>query len=140
MKILLPVDGSLYTKHMLSYIASHDTLLGLDNEYTALTVVTPIPALATRYLDRDSVQAYVKDEAEKTLEPVRAFGALHSWNLHTTHVVGHAAEAIVRYAETQKPDLIVMGSHGHMSLANVVLGSVVSGVLAGCKIPVLLIR
>ena len=27
MKILLPVDGSLYTKHMLSYIASQATVL-----------------------------------------------------------------------------------------------------------------
>ena len=27
MKILLPVDGSLYTKHMLSYIAQQDTVL-----------------------------------------------------------------------------------------------------------------
>ena len=27
MKILMPVDGSLYTKHMLSYIASQDTVL-----------------------------------------------------------------------------------------------------------------
>jgi hypothetical protein len=28
MKILLPVDGSDYTKRMLSYIAAHDELLG----------------------------------------------------------------------------------------------------------------
>ena len=27
MKILLPVDGSLYTKHMPGYIASQDTVL-----------------------------------------------------------------------------------------------------------------
>jgi nucleotide-binding universal stress UspA family protein len=36
--------------------------------------------------------------------------------------------------------LIVMGSHGHSSLGNVVLGSVANRVLARCKTPVLLIR
>jgi len=33
-----------------------------------------------------------------------------------------------------------MGTHGHSSLGNVILGSVASGVLARCKVPVLLIR
>ena len=39
MKILLPVDGSDYTKRTLSYIAAHDELLGEGHEYTVLTVV-----------------------------------------------------------------------------------------------------
>jgi nucleotide-binding universal stress UspA family protein len=33
-----------------------------------------------------------------------------------------------------------MGSHGHSALGNLVLGSVVTAVLALCKVPVLLIR
>jgi len=33
MKILLPIDGSDYTKRMLSYIAAHDELLGSGHEY-----------------------------------------------------------------------------------------------------------
>jgi nucleotide-binding universal stress UspA family protein len=33
-----------------------------------------------------------------------------------------------------------MGSHGHTALGNLALGSVATGVLARCKVPVLLIR
>jgi nucleotide-binding universal stress UspA family protein len=33
-----------------------------------------------------------------------------------------------------------MGSHGHSALGNIVLGSVATGVLARCTVPVLLIR
>ena len=44
MKILLPVDGSEYTKRMLAYVAAHDELLGGDHEYFVLTVVPSIPA------------------------------------------------------------------------------------------------
>ena len=35
MKILLPIDGSDYTKRMLSYIAAHGGLLGGDHEVRA---------------------------------------------------------------------------------------------------------
>ena len=33
-----------------------------------------------------------------------------------------------------------MGSHGHSALINLVVGSVATEVLAGCKIPVLIVR
>jgi len=35
---------------------------------------------------------------------------------------------------------LMMGSHGHGNLANVVMGSVATKVLASCKLPVLLVR
>ena len=57
-----------------------------------------------------------------------------------THVHGHAVEAIAAFAQAERPDLIVMGSHGHAALANAALGSVATGVLACCKAPVLLVR
>jgi nucleotide-binding universal stress UspA family protein len=54
--------------------------------------------------------------------------------------VGHAAEAIAEVAAAGKFDLIVMGSHGHSSVTNLVLGSVVTRVLAQAKVPVLIVR
>ena len=57
------------------------------------------------------------------------------------HVVSaYNGKDALTVARREKPDLIVMGSHGHSALAGMVLGSVVSGVLARCKAPVLLIR
>jgi hypothetical protein len=35
MKIVLAVDGSAYTKRMLSYIAAHDELVGRDTMASA---------------------------------------------------------------------------------------------------------
>ena len=37
-------------------------------------------------------------------------------------------------------DLLVMGSHGHSSLGNLIMGSVTTQVLARSKVPVLLVR
>jgi nucleotide-binding universal stress UspA family protein len=54
--------------------------------------------------------------------------------------VGHAAEAISRFAEEGRFDLVAMGSRGRSNLVNLLLGSVALKVLARCSVPVLLIR
>lgn len=140
MKILLPVDGSDYTKRMLAYLAAHEELLGAKHEYVALTVVTPIPGYAKRFLDKGVCEDYYAEQAEEVFKPVRAFAAQQGWNVRCIAQHGHAADVIAEVAAAEKVDLIVMGSHGHSSLGNVVLGSVTSGVLARSKAPVLLVR
>lgn len=140
MKILLPVDGSEYTKRMLAHVAAHDELLGGGHEYTAFTAVVPIPPHAARHLDRSTLDLYYREQAEDVLRSVKRFAEQNGWAVRVAHAVGHAAEAIAAFADAEKPDLIVMGTHGHTALGNVILGSVASGVIARCKAPVLLIR
>ena len=140
MKILLPVDGSQYTKRMLGYVAAHEELFGLDHEYIFVTVVAPVPPHITHFVDHTSLQSYYNDEAEKVLNPVLQFAAQHGWNAKSLHVEGPAAEVLAQLAKSEGADLIVMGSHGHTALGNVMLGSVATGVLARCAVPVLLIR
>jgi nucleotide-binding universal stress UspA family protein len=43
-------------------------------------------------------------------------------------------------AEDGEFDLVVMGSHGHSAVVNLVMGSIATQVLAHCKVPVLLVR
>jgi nucleotide-binding universal stress UspA family protein len=140
MKILLPVDGSDYTKRMLSYIAAHDELLGPGHEYVFFTAVAPVPPHAAHFLDRQTLELYYREQAEDVLRPVQRFAGQHGWNFRASHETGHAAEAIAAFANVERPDLIVMGTHGHSALGNVILGSVGHGVLARCSGPVLLVR
>jgi nucleotide-binding universal stress UspA family protein len=140
MKILLPVDGSKYTKRMLSYIAAHDELLGSGHEYLLFTVVPALTSRAAEFFDRRTRDAYYQDEAERVLRAHRTFVDKQGWKSRSAHAHGHAAEEIARFAAKEKPDLIVMGTHGHSALGNVVLGSVANGVLARCKAPLLFIR
>jgi nucleotide-binding universal stress UspA family protein len=51
-----------------------------------------------------------------------------------------AGEVIAKTAESGKFDLVIMGSHGHSAIGNLVMGSVATQVLAHCKVPVLLVR
>lgn len=140
MKILLPVDGSEYTKRMLGYVAAHDELFGARHEYTVFTAIAPVPSHAARFLDRSSLDQYYREQADEVLLPVHRFAEQKGWKFRLAHAVGHAADAIAAFAGVERPELIVMGTHGHTALGNVVLGSVASGVLARSKVPVLLIR
>ncbi len=140
MKILLPVDGSPVTKRMLSYLAAHDELTGPGHSYTVVNVVVPVPGYAATFLEKRTVESYYAEEAERVFAPIRKFLEQQKWDVRMVHESGHAAEVISAIADRERHDLIVMGTHGHSALGNVVLGSVATGVLARCKAPVLLIR
>ena len=58
----------------------------------------------------------------------------------TTHRVGHPAEVIAKTATAGGYDMVVMGSHGHAALGNLVMGSITNKVLAHCKTPMLIVR
>ena len=69
----------------------------------------------------------------------RAFGSrpLHQEVLERSH--GSVADRICAYADEVGADIIVVGSHGHGALADVLLGSVTSALLHHCPCPVLVI-
>ena len=140
MNILLAVDGSIYTKKMLAYLAAHDEMLGSSHTYTAITVQPQLPPRARAALGKEVVDKYHAEEGEKVLSPVVKFMARQGVQLKTMTKVGPAGETIAKVAESGKYDLIVMGTHGHGSLGKLVMGSVSTQVLANCQVPVLLVR
>ncbi len=140
MKILLAVDGSDYTKKMLAYLTTHSELFSTDNSYTLLTVQAQLPPRARAAVGKEVVETFQREEAEKVLGPVTKFLLRHGIDAKTVFKVGHAGEIISKTADSGKFDLVVMGSHGHGTLGNLVMGSVATQVLAHCKAPVLLVR
>lgn len=140
MKILTAVDGSKFTKRMLAYLGAHDEWLGPQHEYTVLYAVSNLPTRATAMLDRGLVKGYYDDEAARVFKPIRSFFTRHGLDATFVSKNGAAADVIIDAARRGRHDLIVMGSRGHGSIGNLVMGSVATKVLAGCDIPVLLIR
>ncbi|MBA4341673.1 MAG: universal stress protein UspA [Methylibium sp.] len=140
MKILVPVDGSPYTKRMLAYLAAHDEWLGGLHQYTVLHSVPAVPPRAAAVLDKDVLKSYYDDEAEKVLKTVRTFFGKQKIAAEFVAKVGPAADTIVSVLKKGKYDLVIMGSHGHSSLGNLVLGSVATKVMAHSETPVLLVR
>lgn len=140
MKILLAVDGSSYTKKMLAYLTTHDELFGAHHDYTVFTVQSALPPRARAAVGKEVVNRYYAEEAEKVLAPVSKFLTRHGIDAKSSWKVGLIGETIADFADSGKFDLLIMGSHGHGTLGNLVMGSVATRVLAHGKVPVLLVR
>ncbi len=140
MKILVAVDGSPYTKRALAYLAAHEEWLGTHHRYTLLHVIPQVPPRAAAVIDKATLKSYYEDEAEKVFKPLRSFFVKQGLDAEYVSKIGHAAEVIAAVGNKGDYDLVLMGSHGHSSLGNLVMGSVANKVLAHTKLPVLLIR
>jgi len=139
-KILLAVDGSKYGKREVDYLARHFESMGNAPSIELLHVQPPLPPHAVSHLPRANVQGYYKETSAKALAPAVRALAKAGITCGEGFVVGDPAAEIAATAEKGKFDMVVMGSHGHGLFTSLALGSVVTKVLAGCKVPVLIIR
>jgi nucleotide-binding universal stress UspA family protein len=139
MKILLAVDGSKYSRRAVDYLAGH-AWLGDRDGLTVFTVVQALSQRAIAIAGGALTHGYYADEAECAFGPVREALDDPKRTVAYDWTTGQPGEEIARKAQDEEFDLVVMGSHGQTALANIVLGSVATQVLARCKVPVLLIR
>lgn len=140
MKILIAVDGSEFARRVLDFVATHRAMFGAEPDITLISVVLAVPPHAARYLDHSMLEKYYEDEAAEALTPARETLARAGLHARTLALHGHPATVIAGQADAGRYDLLLMGSHGHSPLGNAVLGSVVSGVLARCRTPLMVVR
>lgn len=140
MRILVPVDGSKFSRTAVDFVASRSTLVGADPEVEVLNVQMAIPTRATRVVGRDVVSSYYSDEAEKALKLARTRLQKAGLNPTVRFTVGNPADEISAAAAKNDVDLLVMGSHGHSALRGLLVGSVTNAVLAKTKTPILILR
>jgi nucleotide-binding universal stress UspA family protein len=69
-----------------------------------------------------------------------AFARSRGVGLRSVVVRGHAADAIVRFAEGERVDLVVIGPHGHSRIARFFLGSTSDRVSRHCPCSVLIVK
>jgi nucleotide-binding universal stress UspA family protein len=79
--------------------------------------------------------------AQATLAAAEALVVGEGLTIEKIHVPSSvAADAILKTAEQQGADLIVMGSHGRRGLGRLLLGSQAAEVLARTTVPVLVVK
>jgi len=125
-KILVPLDGSELAEKALPYVK---TIARLKNSNVILFAVS----LAIFVDRRDRLFASYLEVSAKELneEGIKAT---------TATSYGDVSEEIVKYANNNKIDLIVMATHGYSRAKRWLFGSVTQKVLYGTETPVLLIK
>ena len=140
MKILMPIDGSIFSKSALTFVASRTALIKLEPEIELLNVQYPVSLRVMRAAGSDLVRSHHESEANKVLKPALAALKRAGVKAKATAVVGSPGDEVSRLAVKGATDLIIMGSHGHTGLKNILFGSVTQTVLASCTTPLLVLR
>src|SRR5439155_24384403 len=85
---------------------------------------------------RRGTEGHFRKLGEAAVEFARSRGVV----LRSVVLRGHAADAIVRYTETEGVDLLVLGQHGHSRIARFFLGSTTDRVSEHCPCTVMIVK
>ena len=144
-KILAPLDGSELGECSLEHVKAVATGCSVP-EVVLLQVIEPLSAntiaalaeasgnMVNQLEDENWNQA--RDYINKTVSKLKSEGI----SAKGVTPRGKADEEILKYAEKNNVDLIIMSTHGRSGLARWVFGSVAEKVLRAATCPVMIVR
>ncbi|MDI6702316.1 universal stress protein [Methanothermobacter wolfeii] len=140
-KILLATDGSecsnIAAEHAIRIAEQNDA------ELIVLTVteIYPVAELPVEGLTRKVIK-FFREESERALKHVKERIEEKGSGLKFTlkSVEGKAADSILKVAEDEDADLIVVGFSGKHALERFIMGSVSERVVRYSKVPVLVVH
>jgi len=139
-KIICAVDLSEQSRAVVSYAKMLASITGAE-----IIVVYAVPSLSQYvgfHVPSNTIESFVGEifgGAEKSME-------LFIQEQFTTDIakgkvlIGYAAEEIIKCADEENADLIVMGTHGRKGIDRLLFGSVAEKVVKGAKQPVLTLK
>lgn len=139
MNYLIAVDFSPVTADVMRWTGKHARK---TDRIFVLHAAEPNPVFVGYEAGPEVVRKQVADEykrehkeVQKLAEKLRKKGL----KAKSLLVQGGAVKTILGQAKKHKADLIVMGSHGHGAVFQLLVGSIATGVLQKSPLPVLLI-
>ena len=145
-KIMVTTDFSEAADHAVN----HAFRMAADHGAEVLlchiieTIIAPNPLYAyyypTELLSPEIRERAERDAREALLQRVPKEGPLAQVPYRTVIVHGMPADEIIRTAEQQRVDLIVIATHGHTGLKHLFMGSVAERVIRHVHCPVLVVR
>ncbi len=141
-KVLVPVDGSEYSKYAVEYTADL-----INKENWEVIVLHVIPSLEEFGIESVAPPALVeqllqelRENAKKIVEEAADVFRQKGFKVQTMVKEGHVGKTIVETAKELDVDLIAMGTRGLSGLKALILGSVARYVANHAHCPVLVVR
>jgi nucleotide-binding universal stress UspA family protein len=139
-RILVPVDFSENARAVLEW-AAH-----LAEEHASRVVLLHVYHLPVEFQQLEGAYlppdfwSNVKNEAEQQIG--RYAEELRGRGIEVEALVreGYPATVIIEEAESQRADLVVIGTHGHTGLKHLLLGSIAERVVQKAPCPVLTVK
>lgn len=138
-RILVPTDGSdgveRAVRHAVDLAVRHGaTVHALYVVNSASYAGMPMES------SWEGIDEMLRSDAEDAVSLVEAVGDDYDVPVETAVIDGTPSREIVRYAEDDDCDLVVMGTHGRGGIDRLLLGSVAEKVVRASSVPVLTVR
>lgn len=87
-----------------------------------------------------SIQEAWEKQGYEAVNSVKSLGETKGINVEPILLEGSPSEELIRYAEEEKMDIVVMGTLGKTGLDKLLLGSVAEKMVRHSKVPVMVVR
>lgn len=142
-RILIATDGSEQNKkaviHAVELAEHHAAELHAVYVMDIKSDYGPKSYLSTD-ISTKGLETFLRQEGEAAIQYVEDLAKNEGLDIKKWIVQGHPAEEIMKLAEEQSVDLIVMGTLGRSGIEKFLLGSVADKVIRNSNIPVLTVR
>ena len=134
--IVLAMDGSTYSRHAATWLASTTCLA----QPLIVHVVHVSPILGRTGFSAVDFETENREEARVVFESARGLLEGRVSELHEHWLRCNASEEILRFATENAVDLIIVGAKGIGALRSSIIGSVVSKIAAQSTVPALIVN
>lgn len=138
-KIMVATDGSVCSRIAVNKGIELARLSG-GTVYAVYVVSTEYFSSMAVDFDWERMHEALKKDGCKAVNYVKGIGELENVNVKSILLEGHPADELIRYAEENEMDIIVMGTLGKTGLDRLLLGSVAGNVVRHSKVPVMVVR
>jgi nucleotide-binding universal stress UspA family protein len=144
-RILVPTDFSPGSHAALGYALFLGARMGATLEvlhvYDAVEAMGPDAKVVVEGKAPQPLQQLLRDRAAGLMDRfVKGVPGIGELPVRTRVEAGKSAEAILRIADKERFDLIVMGTHGRTGLSRLMVGSVAERVIRDAPCPVMTVR
>jgi len=144
--MLVPLDGSEMAESVLPHVESLARQRGTEKMQIKLIRVAEDPFITADYPFTDweehvkRTKEHFKQGAETYLEKTRQRLIESGLNVDFKVLQGDPADQIIKYADENLPNLVIMATHGRSGIRRWEYGSVADKVLHGVSSPVFMVR
>jgi nucleotide-binding universal stress UspA family protein len=136
-KMMVAIDGSPASEKAL---AAAVDLAGHYQADLSAVGVAEIPEVVGMVDEVDELRQQAEEHFRRLGEAAVAYARSRGVLLRSVVLRGHPADALVRYAEAEGMNLVLLGQHGHSRIARFFLGSTTDRVSEHAPCTVMIVK
>jgi nucleotide-binding universal stress UspA family protein len=88
----------------------------------------------------ETIHETLKKHGQQAVDYIKGFGEINGIKVESILLEGNPSEELIRYADEEKMDIVIMGTLGKTGLDRLLIGSVAGNLVRHSRVPVMVVR